>query len=470
MEKNNQQDHEFQHSKATANESIEHDSQQVRIQPPVFQLQAQGVQPSEQSVEKSEKQILASNQHQYSAAGIFPSDDAPSQLKPIDTGTDKPPFQLEAKENNTGLPDQLKSGIENLSGFSMDDVNVNYNSDKPAQLNAHAYAQGTDIHVASGQEKHLPHEAWHVVQQKQGRVNATRQMKGKLAINDDVGLEQEADMMGAKAMQLRSYGSEEQANNNTVKLKNIALQAKTIQRAVAYGVDFQKNHEVDALNVNTAVSNFRNRGSDINSVVKKTDVEKSSNFAKNNLITPSKPEYDFAAEPDIDVIKAVKKGTDKIKLTKHKGPMVEGRTEGTVKKVTHLGSSGVFKEHLGTQDLIDPQIAIDAAAKAKATKAKEAEAASAAETEANVSKKLEFLFTPHKKKTQARKDLMSKLIKPKAAEVEASVNAQKNKVTVTFKAEGQALSLYKEVEALLKEITFECTVELTNFKIKYIKP
>ena len=54
------------------------------------------------------------------------------------------------KENNTGLPDNLKSGIENLSGYSMDDVKVHYNSDKPAQLQAHAYAQGTDIHVASG--------------------------------------------------------------------------------------------------------------------------------------------------------------------------------------------------------------------------------------------------------------------------------------------------------------------------------
>jgi len=48
------------------------------------------------------------------------------------------------QKNNTGLPDNLKSGIENLSGFSMDDVKVHYNSDKPATLQAHAYAQGTD--------------------------------------------------------------------------------------------------------------------------------------------------------------------------------------------------------------------------------------------------------------------------------------------------------------------------------------
>lgn len=107
---------------------------------------------------------------------------------------------IQKKANNTGLPNQLKSGIENLSGHSMDDVKVHYNSSKPAQLNAHAYAQGTDIHVASGQEKHLPHEAWHVVQQKQGRVKPTMQLKAKVNINDDKSLEKEADVMGAKAL------------------------------------------------------------------------------------------------------------------------------------------------------------------------------------------------------------------------------------------------------------------------------
>lgn len=105
---------------------------------------------------------------------------------------------LQRKPNNTGLPDNLKSGIENLSGLAMDDVKVHYNSAKPSQLQAHAYAQGTDIHVAPGQEKHLSHEAWHVVQQKQGRVQPTLKLNGQ-SINDDTGLEREADVMGNKA-------------------------------------------------------------------------------------------------------------------------------------------------------------------------------------------------------------------------------------------------------------------------------
>lgn len=108
--------------------------------------------------------------------------------------------------NKTGLPDQLKTGIENLSGISLDDVKVHRNSDQPAQLQAHAYAQGTDIHLGPGQEKHLPHEAWHVVQQKQGRVKPTIQAKG-IAINDHKGLEKEADVMGAKAESMTVAGT-----------------------------------------------------------------------------------------------------------------------------------------------------------------------------------------------------------------------------------------------------------------------
>jgi len=114
-----------------------------------------------------------------------------------DTQTEQEPVRREEKPNNTGLPDNLKTGVENLSGYSMDDVKVHYNSDKPAQLNALAYAQGTDIHVASGQEQHLPHEAWHVVQQKQGRVQPTMQLQG-VNVNDNEGLEREADILGKK--------------------------------------------------------------------------------------------------------------------------------------------------------------------------------------------------------------------------------------------------------------------------------
>ena len=145
---------------------------------------------------------------------------------------------IQKKENNTGLPDNLKTGIENLSGYSMDDVKVHYNSEKPAQLNAHAYAQGTDIHLASRQEKHLPHEAWHVVQQKQGREKPTMQRKGKVKVNDDKRLEKEADVMGGKALQMRSpkqvtTGRFAEVTTLMPGQSESAKASKPVQRAVA---------------------------------------------------------------------------------------------------------------------------------------------------------------------------------------------------------------------------------------------
>ncbi|MCK4871044.1 MAG: DUF4157 domain-containing protein, partial [Gammaproteobacteria bacterium] len=66
-------------------------------------------------------------------------------------------------ENCTGMPNQLKTGLEQLSGLDLSGVRVHNNSSKPAQLNALAYTLGQDIHVGPGQEKHLPHEGWHAV-------------------------------------------------------------------------------------------------------------------------------------------------------------------------------------------------------------------------------------------------------------------------------------------------------------------
>lgn len=103
------------------------------------------------------------------------------------------------QENHTGLPDPLKAGIERLSGISIDDVKVHYHSSKPAQVQAWAYTQGTDIYAETGQEKYVPHEAWHAVQQKQGRVRPTLRARG-MVINDDQSLETEADVMGEKAL------------------------------------------------------------------------------------------------------------------------------------------------------------------------------------------------------------------------------------------------------------------------------
>ncbi|MDQ6905445.1 MAG: DUF4157 domain-containing protein [Chloroflexota bacterium] len=153
-----------------------------------------------------------------------------------------PPVQ---RKNTTGLPDVLKEGVEALSGVVLDDVRVHYNSAKPAEVQASAYAQGTEIHVGPGQERHLPHEAWHVVQQRQGRVAPTVQVNG-VSVNDDASLEREADAMGSSA--LRTSGPTQ-------------LKADPIARSpiIPHGPVIQRDHTDTGLKKESAISEFGNK-------------------------------------------------------------------------------------------------------------------------------------------------------------------------------------------------------------------
>lgn len=101
--------------------------------------------------------------------------------------------QRQAEENRTGIPDGLKSRFEALGGMSLDDVQVHYQSGKPAQLQAYAYTQGNQVYIGPGQERHLSHELGHVIQQKRGMVRPTGMQAG-LPVNDDPALERQADL------------------------------------------------------------------------------------------------------------------------------------------------------------------------------------------------------------------------------------------------------------------------------------
>lgn len=100
------------------------------------------------------------------------------------------------KPNLTGIPTRMKLDFERRSGLPFDDVRVHYNSDKPAQIQAWAYTQGAQIYVAPGQERHLPHELGHIVQQKLEAVRPTGFIHG-LPVNDQPDLEADADRLSA---------------------------------------------------------------------------------------------------------------------------------------------------------------------------------------------------------------------------------------------------------------------------------
>lgn len=155
------------------------------------------------------------------------------------------PELIQNKESSTGLPDTLKAGIETLSGISMDDVQVHYNSTKPAHVQALAYTQGTDIYVEPGQERHLLHEAWHVVQQMQGRVKPTLQAKG-VAINDDERLEREADVMGERTNKVGHLLLQRKKLTGSQLVEARTFTSKLIQRM--RNISFDASPYADGLN------------------------------------------------------------------------------------------------------------------------------------------------------------------------------------------------------------------------------
>jgi hypothetical protein len=99
------------------------------------------------------------------------------------------------------LPAPLQGAYESMAGVALDDVEVHYDSPLPERIGAHAYTQGTRIHLAHGQEEHLAHEAWHTVQQMQSRVSPTGRVAGK-HVNTDQRLEVEADRMSSKVSRI----------------------------------------------------------------------------------------------------------------------------------------------------------------------------------------------------------------------------------------------------------------------------
>lgn len=138
------------------------------------------------------------------------------------------------RETENRMPDDLKTGVESLSRMDMSDVRVHYNSSKPADVGALAYTQGINIHVAPGQEEHLPHEARHVVQQAQGRVRPTMQLKDGAPVNDDEGLEHEADVKGDLAILAKEAKLKE---NKSIMNLSTVTSSNTIPNTVKNKVD-----------------------------------------------------------------------------------------------------------------------------------------------------------------------------------------------------------------------------------------
>jgi hypothetical protein len=122
----------------------------------------------------------------------YAQDNSPETLKMQEWVDKVDSSEAKTKKNNTGVPDALLHKMEQLSGLDLSEVKVYYNSEKPAEINAEAYAEGTNIYLGPGKKDLLEHELWHVVQQLQGRVKGDTEIDGK-KVNTSKSKEDEAD-------------------------------------------------------------------------------------------------------------------------------------------------------------------------------------------------------------------------------------------------------------------------------------
>lgn len=112
---------------------------------------------------------------------------------------------IQVTDSGEPLPQEVRVKME--TALSMDFSSVRVHVGPQAEnIGALAFTRGTDIFFAPGQyqphsrhgQELLGHELAHVVQQSAGRVVRSKAVSG-VAVSDDLGLEKEADMLGARA-------------------------------------------------------------------------------------------------------------------------------------------------------------------------------------------------------------------------------------------------------------------------------
>ncbi len=132
-------------------------------------------------------------------------------IRPIQKKSSRTRTMQRQSATSAQLPTLVQSKMEGAMGADFSGVNIHTESQQASNVGALAFAQGNDVHFAPGQydpqstsgQELIGHELAHVVQQREGRVQPTTQAKG-VPVNDDKGLEAEADSMGQKAAQFQA--------------------------------------------------------------------------------------------------------------------------------------------------------------------------------------------------------------------------------------------------------------------------
>ncbi len=194
---------------------------------PPFQLQLNPTLPGTVQVQNKQEDEISVNLEDSKQKLVYdntdPNNPPNNPDKPL-SQAQPPPFQLKSS-SQSGMPSDTLSHMSSSFGKDFSDVNIHQGSQSAVDAGALAYTQGNNIHFAPGQydpssqsgQELLGHELTHVVQQREGRVQANNEVNG-MPLNDDKGLEQEADQIGAQVAQRQkiSNNSENLVQSNSL--------------------------------------------------------------------------------------------------------------------------------------------------------------------------------------------------------------------------------------------------------------
>jgi hypothetical protein len=190
--------------------------------PPPFALTASPVSPPNDSGASDESEEFAEN----------------SFLKEQESASAPP------DESPNGLPKELRLQMEDSLGHDFSTVQIVRDSQEALASGAEAFAAGDTLHFAPGfynpasaeGRALIGHELAHIVQQREGRVQASSEVNG-MPLNDDHGLESEAASLGAKAAENNIAGKSKEAErkmDGLQKAGNVSLRVgkKVMQRNI----------------------------------------------------------------------------------------------------------------------------------------------------------------------------------------------------------------------------------------------
>ena len=196
----------------------------LSVAPPIFQFKtstnhATQLKKSEEGIINDTQSLYVSHESDY---GELPSNT--NRSSGMQAKASPPPFQLKPDSKSKaytaiqrktptsgGMPVDLLINMSQSLGADFSEVNIHRDSQSATDAGALAYTQGNDVHFAPGQydpesasgQELIGHELTHVIQQREGRVRANNEVNG-MPLNDDKGLEKEADEGGMKVTQLKS--------------------------------------------------------------------------------------------------------------------------------------------------------------------------------------------------------------------------------------------------------------------------